>query len=210
MPQRGEVIAKVPAKHFQPDALKATAGLTGPTPALVLGPPTVPVPPLIGTPPDLLARSHIAATVAYEPVEPSALQRIVHRIPGLGRLERLQGNDNKDFVPPRPLNEISFVAPPTNDRDLLEQTPIALKISLNESGKISHVQLLPASKNNPAASLAVRASLTWQFVPALWKGKAVASELIVRLTFEGNSRSASMHTPRPREGTPGPMKSKTK
>ena len=197
MPQRGEFVAKVPAKRFQPPALKATAGLAGSTSALVLGPPPVHAPSPVGTIPDVLARtSYIAATVAYEPVEPSTLERIVHRIPGLGRFERLPGDENKGFVPPRPRDEISFLTPTTNGRDVLEKTPIALKIRLNESGKISNVQLLPGSKNNPAASLAVRASLTWQFVPALRKGKAVASELIVRLTFASNSGSASMHTPR--------------
>jgi len=198
MPQHREFVAKVPAKHFQPPARKATDGLAEPTPALVLGPPPVQVPSPVGTTPNVLARrSYIVARVAYEPVEPSTLERIVHRIPGLGRFERLPGDENKGFVPPRPRDEISFLTPTTNGRDVLEKTPIALKIRLNESGKISNVQLLPGSKNNPAASLAVRASLTWQFVPALRKGKAVASELIVRLTFGDNSGSASMHTQLP-------------
>ena len=203
MTQRDEFVAQVPAKHFHPPALKATAGLAGSTSALVLGPPPVHAPSPVGTIPDVLARrSYIVATVAYEPVEPSTLERIVHRIPGLGRFERLPGDENKGFVPPRPRDEISFLASTANGRDLLEKTPIALKIRLNESGKICNVQLLPGSKNNPAASLAVRASLTWQFVPALWKGKAVASELIVRLTFAGSSGSASIHTP-PSPGTAG-------
>src|SRR5439155_245812 len=115
-------------------------------------------------------------TITYEPVRPPALQRGLQEFPGLRRLQRFEEGDGKEFVPPKPRHELAFLLPAGTGGEAAFHKPVNLKIRLDESGKVTRVE--PLSKG-PMAGVAAHAALAWQFTPARWQDKPVASEVMV-------------------------------
>jgi hypothetical protein len=60
-----------------------------------------------------------------------------------------------------------------------------LKATVNESGRVTRVELL-APKDEELVRLASYAAGAWPFVPAKLNDKAVPSEVILHFTFSGN------------------------
>jgi hypothetical protein len=131
------------------------------------------------------------ATITYEPVRTPALQRVLQKFPGLRRLQRFEEGD--EFVPPKPRHELAFLVPAGTGREAAFHKPINLKVSLDESGKVTRVERL---SKGPMAGVAAHAALDWQFTPARWQDKPVASEVMVHLRFGGDPRSTAASTVR--------------
>jgi len=138
-------------------------------------------------------KQYDTATITYEPVRPPALQRALQKFPGLRRLQRLEEGDDKGFVPPKALHELAFLLPAGTGGEGAFHKPVNLKVILDESGKVKRVE--PLSKGS-MAGVAAHAALAWQFTPARWKDKPVASEVMVHLRFGGDPRSTAASTVR--------------
>ncbi len=183
----GESVARADVKPFQPPPPEPV--FSGGSPVDTLAPPPV----LASTPIDAAAKLpagklYDTATITYEPVRQPALQRVLQKFPGLRRLQRPEEGDGKEFVPPKPRRELAFLVPDSTGREAAFRKPVNLKISLDESGKVTRVEPL---SNGPMAGVAAHAALAWQFTPARWKDKPVASEVLVHLRFDGDPRSTA-------------------
>lgn len=90
----------------------------------------------------------------------------------------------KGFVAARPAREITLVLP-AEARAILTQNRMDLKASVDESGRVTRVQLL-APKDEELVRLASYAASDWPFVPAKLNDKAVPSEVILHFNFGSN------------------------
>ena len=105
------------------------------------------------------------------------------RVPGLRRIH--QNPDSAEgYVAPRPAREISLVLPP-EARGALTRGTMDLKATVNESGRVTRVQLL-SPKDEELVRLAAYAASAWPFVPAKVNDRAVPSEVILHFTFSSN------------------------
>ena len=189
-----ESVARADVKSFQLPAPGPTPVFSGRSAIDALASPPV----LAPAPMDALAnlpsgKLYDTATITYEPVRPPALQRVLQKFPGLRRLQRFEEGDGKEFVPPKPRHELAFLLPAGTGGEAAFHKPVNLKISLDESGKVTRVE--PLSKG-PMAGVAAHAALAWQFTPARWQDKPVASEVMVHLQFGGDPRSTAASTVR--------------
>ena len=194
-PATSPPVARADVKPFQPPAPGPTPVFSGRSPGRspidALAPPPVLAPAPMDALADLPAgKLYDTATITYEPVRPPALQRALQKFPGLRRLQRLEEGD--EFVPPEPRHELAFLVPAGAGRKGVFHKPVNLKIILDESGKVKRVE--PLSKG-PMAGVAAHAALAWEFTPARWQDKPVASEVMVHLRF-GDPRSTAASTVR--------------
>jgi hypothetical protein len=190
----GESVARADVTPFQPPSPEPNPVFSGGTPVDALALPPVLAPTPIDAAAELPAgKLYDTATITYEPVRPPALQRVLRKFPGLRRLQRFDEGDGKEFVPPKPRRELAFLVPDGTGREAALRKPVNLKMSLDESGKVTRVEPL---SNGPMAGVAAHAALAWRFTPARWKDKPVASEVMVHLRFDGDSRSTAANTVR--------------
>ena len=185
-------------KPFQPPAPGPKSGSSGRSIIDALAPPPILAPAPMDAAANLpTGKLYDTATITYEPVRPPALQRVFQKLPGLRRLQR--GEEGKEFVPPKPLHELAFLVPAGTGREAAIRKPVNLKLILDESGKVTRVEQL---SNGEMTGLAAHAALTWQFTPALWKDKPVASEVMVHLRFGGEPKSTVASTARQSASAP--------
>jgi hypothetical protein len=172
-------------KPFQPPA--PGPGSSGRSTIDALAPPPVLAPAPMDAAANLpTGNLYDTATITYEPVRPPALERVFQKLPGLRRLQR--NEEGKEFVPPKPLHELAFLVPTGTGREEALRKPVSLKVILDESGKVTRVEQL---SNGPMTGLAAHTALAWQFTPARWKDKPVASEVMVHLRFGGDLKSTA-------------------
>jgi TonB family protein len=114
-----------------------------------------------------------------EPVSGSKIGRVVGRIPGFGRL----GRKNKDFVPARPIRQITPTAPA--GEHLARDVPVDVKVTVDPAGNVASADSRGGDRE--LSRLAVDAARSWQFVPARRNDETVTSELILHFTFKGTS-----------------------
>jgi hypothetical protein len=118
-----------------------------------------------------------------EPARPARLKRLLGRIPGLRRIH--QNPENAEgYVPPQPVREISLVLPPEARASLTGST-MDLKASVDQSGRVTRVELL-SPKDEELIRVAADAASGWPFVPAKVNDIAMPSEVILHFTFGGN------------------------
>ena len=152
--------------------------------ALLPGPP--PLPSNIPNPASSLVVGHktcCVGTATFEAARPARLQRMLGKVPGLRRI-RQSPDSVEGYVAPRPARQISMMLPP-EARAVLTGGTMDLKASVDESGRVTRVQLL-SPKDEELVRLAAYAANAWPFVPAKVNDKAVPSEVILHFTFSGN------------------------
>ena len=130
----------------------------------------------------LAQKTCCVGTATFEPARPALLKRVLGKVPGLRRIH--QNPVNADgYLPPRPARPISMVLPPETGAALTQGT-MDLKATVNESGRVTRVELL-SPKNEELVRLAAYAASNWPFVPAKVNDEAVPSEVILHFTFSG-------------------------
>lgn len=185
----GKSVARADVKSFHPPAPGSGPPVSGQSPVEALAPPPILAPAPLNAPAGLPAdKLYETATITYEPMRPPALERVFQKLPGLRRLQRFEEGDGKDFVPAKPRHQLAFLVPAATGRERASRKPVNLKVSLDESGKVTRVEQL---SKGPMAGVAAHAALAWQFTPARWKDKPVASEVIVHLRFGGDAGSTA-------------------
>ncbi len=154
--------------------------------------PTLPLPPVFPRSPvsaavNLLpgSVSCCMATATYEMAKSGPLQRVIQRIPGLRRIER-DNRGREGFVPPRPLHDITFVLPPGASPLAVEQKGMDVKASIDESGRVTQIELL-TPKDLELVKLAAYAASNWKFTPALRNELTVSSEVILHFRFDSGN-----------------------
>jgi len=123
-------------------------------------------------------------TATVELARPALLRRMVGKVPGLRRIHQ-SPTDVEGYVAPRPAREISLMLPPQTSA-LLPEGTMDLKATVDESGRVTRVELL-SPKNEELVRLAAYAASNWpHFVPAKLNDKAVPSEVNLHFTFSRN------------------------
>jgi TonB family protein len=119
-------------------------------------------------------------TAYLEPAKPTGFHRVLRRVPGLRRIG--QHPETEDgFVAPKPKRDITFMLPP-EARATLRDGRMDLKASVDESGRVTRVELL-APKDEELVRLASYAASDWSFTPARVSEKTVPSEVIMHFNF---------------------------
>ena len=98
---------------------------------------------------------------------------------------RRSSDTNDDFVPPKPLRDITFTLPPGASPRLMQKKQMDLKASVDETGRVTRVELL-AIPDEELVKLASYAASDWHFQPARLNAKPVLSEVILHFKFNGN------------------------
>jgi hypothetical protein len=154
--------------------------------------PLLPPPPTLGqsTPvagqlPRFLETMCCTATATYEPVRPSGLQRMIHKVPGLRRLNP-SSTGVKGFIPPRPIHDIQFVLPPDASPALMQKKRMDVKASVDASGRVTRVELL-SPRDEDLVTLAAYAANGWRFAPAELNDEFVPAKVILHFSFDTNS-----------------------
>src|SRR5581483_11121118 len=77
-------------------------------------------------------------SISAEPVSSSFLGRVVHKIPLIRRFKK----PAQPFVPPKPVRQVRPELTAQEQRTLTAETPISVKVYVNESGKVDYAELL--------------------------------------------------------------------
>ena len=124
-------------KTFVPTVADISRDRIAPLP----GPPALPVIPQNPAPGLILAqKTCCVGTATFEPARPALLKRVLGKVPGLRRIHQNPANAD-GYLPPRPARPISMVLPPETGAALTQGT-MDLKATVNESGRVTRVELL--------------------------------------------------------------------
>ena len=134
-----------------------------------------PVPPTATVP-----RPCCVGTAFLEPAKPARLQRVMRRVPGLRRIGQ-HAEVEEGFVAAKPKREITLLLP-REARALLRDGRMDVKASVNESGRVTRVELL-TPKEEELVRLASYAASDWSFTPARVNDKNVSSEVLMHFNF---------------------------
>jgi hypothetical protein len=117
-------------------------------------------------------------SVYLESVEDGGFRQALHHIPLLGH-----SHSGDDFVPPQAIRSFAPKLPADIARGLTSSQPVDLKLKVDNTGRVTSVELL--SRGTPAdfVRLAGDAAYDWQFEPARLKDKPVSSEVIAHFRF---------------------------
>jgi hypothetical protein len=115
-----------------------------------------------------------------EPLDGSKLGHIVGKVPILRRL-RKEGKS----VPPSPVYQAQPVTNASDVEGLLRPLTIDVKVSLTESGAITHAEVeeYGTPPNFTLANAALAAAQKWTFAPARADGISVGSEMLLHFYF---------------------------
>jgi hypothetical protein len=147
----------------------------------------LPAPPSLATnispasPPALSRKPPCCLGTAYlEPAKPTGFHRVLRRVPGLRRIgQHPEGEEG--FVGAKPKRDITLMLPPES-RAILRDGRMDVKASVDESGRVTRVELL-APKDEELVRLASYAASDWSFTPARVNEKMVPSEVIMHFNF---------------------------
>jgi len=119
-------------------------------------------------------------TVTVEVAPESRLGRLASKIPLLRRLRR-----PPEFLPPRPVREITPVVPAELGRTLRGEVPLDVRAFVNESGKVTYAEMMSnvTEANRRLASLAVFDARRWVFMPAQLGKQRVPGQVILHYRF---------------------------
>ena len=143
-------------------------------------------PPLAATaltpvpPPSLNQKLCCVGTAFLEPAKPAGFQRVLRRVPGLRRIGQ-HPEAEEGFVAAKPRRDITLLLPP-GARASLRDGRMDLKASVDESGRVTRVELL-SPKDEELVRLASYAASDWPFTPARLNDKTVPSEVILHFNF---------------------------
>lgn len=125
-------------------------------------------------------RTCCVGTAFLEPAKPARLQRVFGRVPGLRRIGK-HADTEEGFVAAKPKREITLLLP-REARALLRDGRMDLKASVDESGRVTRVELL-TPKEEELIRLASYAASGWSFTPARVNDKTVPSEVLMHFNF---------------------------
>ena len=159
----------------------ASADMAGRKAIRELPAPPTPLPVLANTVPSLGYRREPCefATATYEPAKAGRMRGLVRKIPGI------HGSSAKDFVPARPLQEITFMLPLGSSPGVVATRRMDLKATVDPTGAVTRVELI-SPREEQLVEMASYAASQWKFSPAQANAKPVASEVILHFNFYGN------------------------
>jgi TonB family protein len=122
------------------------------------------------------------ATVDLEAVEDGGIKHALHRVPLLGALGGTY-RGGQDFHPPQVVRRTTPRVPSEIARDLTSEVLVALKLKVDNTGRVSSVELISHGGDRALVQLAGDAAYEWQFQPAQMKDRPVSSEVIAHFRF---------------------------
>jgi len=122
------------------------------------------------------------ATVDLEAPQDGGIKHVIHRIPVFGALGGGY-RGGQDFHPPQVLRRITPHVPADIARELTAEVPVDLKLKVDNTGRVSSVELLSHGSDRALVQLAGDAAYEWQFQPAQLKDRPVSSEVIAHFHF---------------------------
>lgn len=123
------------------------------------------------------------ATVSVEPVQESVFRRAVQTVPGLRLLQRHRYKGGDRFTPAKAVRESTPRVPRSVARDLRQETPVDLRLHVEQNGSISQTELTSDTKDKRLVGLAAEAAKHWRFEPARIGDKPVASKVVLHFLF---------------------------
>ena len=133
--------------------------------------------------PSALHLRKVRPYVSLEPLRASFLARTVGHIPLIGRIEHNRYSASGEYVPPRPLKEMTPHVPSDLARDLPTDLPIDLRIRVSKKGDVEETELLSKNVDPVFANLAVHAASHWDFEPARFHDRPVSCEMLAHFHF---------------------------
>ena len=130
-------------------------------------------------PPPSEANRTADASVDLEAVEDGSIKHVMHHIPLLGGTYR----GGHDFHPAQVVRRTTPHVPAAVARELTTEVPVDLKLKVDNTGRVSSVELLSRGSDRALVQLAGDAAYGWQFQPAQLKDRPVSSEVIVHFHF---------------------------
>ncbi len=100
-----------------------------------------------------------------------------------GRLLTLGALGQNQFVPPRAVHEFAPAVPESVARQLTEVVPIAVRISVDRTGRVRGTELLTRAADPELALLAVDAARKWEFEAARRNDEPVSSSVVAHFRF---------------------------
>ncbi len=175
-----EMARNSPPPAFAPPAAEQPAPPPAPEPAPSKNTGAFPHNPNPLPPPSEVVHS-ADATVDLEAVQDGGIKHALHRLPLFGALGTYRGG--QDFHPPQVLHRTTPRVPPEVARDLTSEVLVALKLKVDNTGRVSSVELVSKGSDRALVQLAGDAAYEWQFQPAQMKDRPVSSEVIAHFRF---------------------------
>jgi outer membrane biosynthesis protein TonB len=122
------------------------------------------------------------ATVDLEAVEDGGIKHALHRLPLFGALSGTY-RGGQDFHPPQVLRRTTPRVPADVARELTSEVLVALKLKVDNTGRVSSVELISHGSDRALVQVAGDAAYEWQFQPAQMKDRPVSSEVIAHFRF---------------------------
>jgi outer membrane biosynthesis protein TonB len=126
--------------------------------------------------PQPTALPHANATVDLEAVQDGGMKHALH-------LFGASYKGGQNFQPAQVLRRITPRVPAEVARELTAEVPVDLKLKVDNTGRVSAVELLSRGSDRALVQLAGDAAYGWQFQPALLKDRPVSSEVIAHFRF---------------------------
>lgn len=121
--------------------------------------------------PQVHAAPPLEAEVSYDAPHAGVFRRALRKIEG-------SNGDADAFTPPAPIRKVAPIKPPDAEAGA---RAVDVRVSIDESGSITHAQVL--TKGGGLAVAALSAARQWQFTPARKHHKPVASEMVLHFRF---------------------------
>jgi hypothetical protein len=174
---QAEIPAAQPQPSYPPAASQTRWNHFGDSPGAPVSSTTTPQPAAV---PNTTAAAG-DGSVYLEAVEEGGLRQALHRIPLIGR------SRNDDFVPPQAVRSFAPKVPSDLAREITSTQAVDLKLKVDNTGRVTSVELLSRGTPPDFVRLAGDAAYDWRFEPAHIRDKAVSSEVIAHFRFRASS-----------------------
>jgi TonB family protein len=121
-----------------------------------------------------------ATTVTSEEVAENRFKKAIHVIPGLRKLDKRREGD---YVAPVAVQQTMPTISASVRRELGSDIIVPVKVSIDNSGYVSRVDLMNSEVDTRLAEAALNAARQWRFHPARIDEKPAASKVILRFRF---------------------------
>jgi protein TonB len=121
-----------------------------------------------------------AATVTLEEAGENRLQKAIHVIPGLRKLDKRR---EADYVAPVPVRQTTPTLPNALRGELTGDVLVSVKVSIDNDGSVSRADLLSNDADGRLTELALNAARQWRFNPARVDTKRTTSKMVLRFRF---------------------------
>jgi TonB family protein len=122
-------------------------------------------------------------------MDESKIRKAIAKVPGLSLLQRHRFKAGEDFMPARPVKEVTPTVPITLRKALgNDEVNVDVKVEIDSNGQVKKLDAPESSRHADFVKLAADTAKRWKFEPARLRGKQVSSSAMLHFKFAPGNR----------------------